>query len=88
MSKDEVIPVHSKSWNNRELMKRILSRYCNVIEDVGGRSPTYLVAEKENDDIHDVLKSINQHLVPLGYSARLYPDDPWIIQLILSLIHI
>ena len=82
MSKDEVIPVHSESWNNRELMERILSRYCIVIEDIGGRSPTYLISEKENDDIHDVLKSINQHLSPLGYSARLYPDDPWILQLI------
>ena len=82
MSEEEVIPVHKDSWNSRELLQRVISRYCHVLEDIGGRTPTYLVAEKENEDMHEVLIAINQHLEKLSYSARLYPDDPWILQLI------
>ena len=82
MSEEEVIPVHKDSWNSRELLQRVISRHCHVLEDIGGRTPTYLVAEKENEDMHEVLIAINQHLEKLSYSARLYPDDPWILQLI------
>jgi len=82
MPEDEVIPAHKGSWNQRELFHRILSRYCYVLEDIGGRTPTFLVSEKEDEDMHVVLETINQHLKALGYSARLYPDDPWILQLI------
>ena len=82
MSEEEVIPVHKESWSRRELLQRVLSRYCHVLEDIGGRTPTYLVTEKENEDMHEVLITINQHLGKLSYSARLYPDDPWILQLI------
>ena len=76
MSEEEVIPVHKESWSRRELLQRVLSRYCHVLEDIGGRTPTYLVTEKENEDMHEVLITINQHLGKLSYSARLYPDDP------------
>ena len=79
---DEVIAVHKDSWSHRELMGRILSRYCYVLEDIGGRSPAYVVSEKDDEDMHEVLASINNHLKPLGYNARLYPDDPWIVQII------
>ena len=82
MSEEEVIPAHKESWSRRELLQRVLSRYCHVLEDIGGRTPTYLVTEKENEDMHEVLITINQHLGKLSYSARLYPDDPWILQLI------
>ena len=82
MTEAETISVHAKSWNNRELFHSILSRYCVVLEDLGGRSPTYLISEKKGQDIHDVLEEINNHLKKLGYSARLFPDEPWIIQLI------
>ena len=82
MSDEELIPAHKDSWSQRELLKRILSRHCHVLEDIGGRSPTYLVSQKQDEDMHDSLVSINQHLARLGYSARLYPDDPWILQLI------
>lgn len=82
MSEEEVIPVHKDSWSNRELLQRVISRHCHVLEDIGGRTPTYLVAEKENEDMHEVLIAINHHLEKLSYSARLYPDDPWILQLI------
>jgi len=82
MSEDEVIAVHKDSWSHRELMKRILSRFCYVLEDIGGRSPAYVVSEKDDEDMHEVLESINNHLKPLGYNARLYPDDPWIVQII------
>ena len=90
MSSEDVIQVHKEAWTKRETLQRILSRYCYVIEDVGGRSPTFVVSERENENMHDVLIEINAHLKNIGYNARLYPDDPWIIQLIrdLSLIHI
>ncbi|MGB0201312.1 MAG: hypothetical protein ACPGNS_03710 [Candidatus Poseidoniaceae archaeon] len=82
MSDEELIHAHKDSWSTRELMGKILSRHCHVLEDIGGRVPTYLVTEKQDENMHDALVEINKHLSKLGYSARLYPDDPWIIQLI------
>jgi hypothetical protein len=82
MSDEELIHAHKDSWSTRELMGKILSRHCHVLEDIGGRVPTYLVAEKQDENMHDALLKINRHLSKLGYSARLYPDDPWILQLI------
>ena len=83
MAEDEIIPVHKDSWNHRELLQRILSRYCHVLEDIGGRTPAYLVSEKsEEEDFHETLASINSHFKTIGYNARLYPDEPWIIQLL------
>ena len=82
MSEEEAMTAHKDSWNRRELLQKILSRHCHVLEDIGGRTPTYLVSEKQDEDMHDALASINQHLSRLGYSARLYPDEPWILQLI------
>lgn len=82
MSDEELIHAHKDSWSKRELMGKILSRHCHVLEDIGGRVPTYLVAEKQDENMHDALVEINKHLSKLGFSARLYPDDPWILQLI------
>ena len=82
MTDDEKIPVHAKSWNQRELFTSILSRYCVILEDLGGRSPTFLVGEKKDQDIHEVLQDINTHIKKLGFNARLFPDEPWILQLI------
>ena len=82
MSEEELIHAHKDSWSRRELMHKILSRHCHVLEDIGGRVPTYLVSEKQDENMHEALIDINQHLSKLGYSARLYPDDPWILQLI------
>ena len=52
---DEVIAVHKDSWSHRELMGRILSRYCYVLEDIGGCSPAYVVSEKDDEDMHCLL---------------------------------
>lgn len=82
MSDEELIHVHKDSWSTRELMGKVLSRHCHVLEDIGGRVPTYLVTEKQDESMHDALVEINKHLNKLGFSARLYPDDPWIVQLI------
>ncbi len=82
MSDEKLIHAHKDSWSARELMVKILSRHCHVLEDIGGRVPTYLVTEKQDQNMHDSLVEINQHLSKLGFSARLYPDDPWIVQLI------
>ena len=82
MSEEEVIAAHKKSWSKRETLHGILSRHCHVLEDIGGRTPTFVVSEKENENMHEVLEEINHHLSKLGFSARLYPDEPWILQLI------
>ena len=82
MTEEEAMIAHKDTWSSRQLLQKILSRHCHVLEDVGGRTPTYLVAEKKDEDMHEALLEINQHLSKLGYSARLYPDDPWIVQLL------
>ena len=82
MNEVDVIPAHKDSWSRKDLFKRILSRYCVVLEDIGGRVPTYVVSERQNENMHEQLEEINSHFRKLGFSARLYPDDPWIIQLI------
>ncbi len=82
MSMEEAIPVHKQRWTKRELLSRVISRHMHVLEDAGGRIPTYVVAEKEDGDIHEDLLNLNAHLSKHGFSARLYPDEPWIIQLI------
>jgi hypothetical protein len=41
-----------------------------------------LVSEKDDEDLHESLASINNHFKTIGYNARLYPDEPWIVQII------
>ena len=50
MTENESMPAHEKSWSDRELLTSILSRYCVVLEDLGGRTPTFLVSEKKDHD--------------------------------------
>ena len=34
MSDEELIHAHKDSWSTRELMGKILSRHCHVLEDI------------------------------------------------------
>jgi len=54
----------------------------HVLSDVGGFWPTFLVQERDDDDIHEVLEKINHHLAKLDWAVRLHPDDPWLMQVI------
>ena len=82
MTDEEQIPIHSESWSQRELIHRILSRYVHVLSDVGGFWPTFVVQERDDDDIHEVLEQINLHLAKLDWAVRLYPDEPWLMQVL------
>jgi len=82
MSDEEPIPVHSEIWNQRKLIERILSRHVYVLSDVGGFWPSFIVQEKEDNDIHDAVANINQHIAKLDWAARLHPDDPWLIEVL------
>jgi len=82
MSDEEQIPVHSETWKQRDLIERIISRYVHVLSDTGGFWPTFLVQERDDDDIHETLEEINKHLARLDWVVRLYPDEPWLMQVL------
>ncbi len=82
MSDIEQLSAHPKSWNENELFERILVRYLHVLEDMGGKIPTYSVTSFEDEDIHEVIETINIHMSKHGRQLRLTPGDPWVIQII------
>ena len=82
MSDEEQIPVHSETWKQRDLIERIISRHVHVLSDTGGFWPTFLVQERDDDDIHETLEEINRHLARLDWVVRLYPDEPWLMQVL------
>ena len=63
MSENESMPAHEKSWSDRELLASILSRYCVVLEDLGGRTPTFLVSEKKEVEGYDFVKEFVDDMV-------------------------
>ncbi len=82
MSELEQLPVHAKAWNQRELLAKIISRQVHVIDDIGGFWPSYQVQERDGDDIHQQLDEINSHLEKLDWVVRLYPEEPWVMQVL------
>ena len=81
----EPLTVASKAWNQRDLLANIVSRHFVIKEELGGLWPTWIVypiveEEKEND-VHDSLEELNQHLEKLDWMAELGIDDPWIIKI-------
>ncbi|MEO2120457.1 MAG: hypothetical protein ABGX44_01450 [Candidatus Poseidoniia archaeon] len=84
----EPLEVQKKAWTQRQLHEQIISRFFDVIEDLGDPIPTWLVRAKiEEEDIedpHSALLALNEHLKELGWTAKLLRDDPW--RIILSLI--
>jgi len=84
----EPLEVQNKAWTQRQLHEQIISRFFDVIEDLGDPIPTWLVRAKiEEEDIedpHSALLALNEHLKELGWRAKLLRDDPW--KIIISLI--
>jgi hypothetical protein len=84
----EPLEVQKKAWNQRQLHEQIISRFFDIIEDLGDPTPTWLVRAKiEEEDIedpHSALLGLNEHLKELGWMAKLLRDDPW--KIILALI--
>lgn len=77
----EPLEVQKKAWNQRQLYEQIISRFFDVIEDLGDPIPTWLVRAKIEDenteDPHSALLALNEHLKELGWMAKLLRDDPW-----------
>ncbi|MGY8701995.1 MAG: hypothetical protein ACKVHH_04725 [Candidatus Poseidoniales archaeon] len=77
----EPLDVQKKAWNQRQLYEQIISRFFDVIEDLGDPIPTWLVRAKIEDenteDPHSALLALNEHLKELGWMAKLLRDDPW-----------
>ena len=84
----EPLEVQKKAWTQRQLHEQIISRFFDIIEDLGDPTPTWLVRAKiEEEDIedpHSALLGLNEHLKELGWMAKLLRDDPW--KIILALI--
>ena len=77
---NEPLPLHEKAWNQKQFFVAILSRYVDVLDEIGGMWPAFSVQEKkEDDDIHQQLDKINRHLSRLDWSVGLHPDEPWMM---------
>lgn len=77
----EPLEVQKKAWTQTQLHEQIISRFFDVIEDLGDPIPAWLVRakiEEENiEDPHSALLALNEHLKELGWMAKLLRDDPW-----------
>jgi hypothetical protein len=79
----EPMPAHKERWPQQQLMARIITRHVDIISDVYGIWPAFVIQTKEeDDDIHQILVEINLHLSRLDWVVSLHPDDPWIIQVL------
>ncbi len=77
----EPLEVQKKAWTQRQFHERIISRFFDVIEELGDPIPTWLVRakieEEDKEDPHSALLALNEHLEELGWMAKLMRDDPW-----------
>ena len=75
------IKAHKNAWSQKELLQHIVSRYFDVLEELGDMWPSWLVrARIENEEMenpHDALIGLNLHLNELDWMARLSRDEPW-----------
>ena len=79
----EPMPAHKERWPQQQLMARIISRYVDIISDMHGIWPAFVIQTKqEEDDIHEIIVDINQHLSRLDWVVSLHPDEPWVIQVL------
>ena len=79
----EPMPAHKERWPQQQLMARIISRHVDIISDMYGLWPAFVIQTKqEEDDIHEIIVDINHHLSRLDWVVSLHPDDPWIIQVL------
>ena len=74
---------HKDLWSQHELLQTILSRHFNVHGVIGGTVlPAWNVTTKGDDDAHQQLVVLNDHLLKLGWVAKLLIDEPWVIQIL------
>ncbi len=78
----EQMTAHKKAWDQHALLANILSREFHLIEQIGGRWPSWIIDVKQERDVHDCLKKINSHIAKLGWMARLSVDDPWLVTIL------
>ena len=74
---------HKDLWSQHELLQTILNRHFNVHGVIGGTVlPAWNVTTKGDDDAHQQLVVLNDHLLKLGWVAKLLIDEPWVIQIL------
>ena len=75
------IKAQKKAWSQKDLLQHIVSRYFDVLEELGDMWPSWLVRVRiENEEMenpHDALVGLNLHLNELDWMARLSRDEPW-----------
>ncbi len=77
------IPSHRTTWDQKDLLANILSRYFQVVGELGGtRWPVWKVDVKAQNDVHESVIDLNFHLKNLGWMAKLQNGDPWLLQII------
>ena len=72
------LPHHKKPWSQHDLLASTLSEYVDVLQQNGGRWPSWTVSSP-TDDIHQDLIRLNSHLDRLGWMGKLTKDEPWVI---------
>ncbi len=72
------LPHHKKPWSQHDLLASTLSEYVDVLQQNGGRWPSWTVSSP-TDDIHQDLIRLNGHLDRLGWMGKLTKDEPWVI---------
>ena len=79
----EISPLesHKIRWNQKELLGRIVSRYFNMYESLGGVWPSWVIEPIENKNISDSLEELNLHLKKLDWMAKIYSEKPYIIKI-------
>ena len=78
----EQMTAHKKAWDQHALLANILSREYYLIEQIGGRWPSWIIDVKQDRDVHDSLKKVNSHIAKLGWMARLSVDNPWLVTIL------
>jgi hypothetical protein len=90
MSNDEQPPsalmpmdAHKTAWSQQDLLHTILGRYFNVHGVIGGTVlPAWKVSTNGQEDAHEQLIALNNHLVKLGWMGKLLLDEPWVVQIL------
>ena len=73
--------VQKNRWTQRQLLKNILARYFDIIDDAGGIWPSWLVKLEDSEDPHLALENLNHHLDKLDWMAKLTIDKPFCVRI-------
>ena len=72
------LPHHKRAWDQVDLLSSIIGRYVHVLHRHSDSWPSWDVAVKEDEDIHEVCLLVNQHLSKLGWLSKLTRSkDGW-----------